>query len=124
MTGEKRYVEHQRVEATPRSRVTEIPYTRPGTLAATESPEMVPATNTLIVGFSAALTTPGTGTSTIVLRRNGDIIATIDLASGETYGFVSVASVNLVGRTDRYNIGITAVGSGAAGLSGGIETAA
>jgi hypothetical protein len=101
-----------------------IPYTLTGFLtdsAPTTSPLVTPRNTLYLIGFSATLGSAGSGTSTVELLVNGQIIATLELTAGKSYAFTNFQSVQVRSRTDTYCVSVPTAGAGAANLGGEIE---
>ncbi len=79
-----------------------------------------------VVGFSMTIPdTVSAGTTTAKLWKNGTagtLVATVSIASGSTYGHTAVSpAVTFDGRGDYYQVELTALGTGAGHIGGGIE---
>ena len=100
-----------------------IPWGFTGTLiASTSTSPYVPKVNLSVSGFSAILTTPGSTTTTVTLSQNGTVVGTVNLTSGQTYNYeLFNPSLLFLARTDIMVVTIQTLGTGAAGLGGGIE---
>jgi hypothetical protein len=122
---ERRIARTQRVTTPPRQRVTEIIFNKTGPVAVGESVDQTPAMNMTVVGLSATLKTVGTSDTTVVLKVNGTVIASVTIPSGQKYEAVALdPHVQVVGRRDHYTVAVTVAGAGADGIGGAIEVAA
>lgn len=69
--------------------------------------------------FQATITTAASsGTTTVLLKRSGTTIATVNIAAGTNEGWVGIAaSAGYVAPTDTLQVVLSVVGTGAAGLA-------
>lgn len=93
----------------------EIIFSYPGALSVNESPPVKLRYDGFLASVAIALTTAGSSTTTIQIKRNGTVIATLTVGSGVAD---SVPAVNVrVFGEDRLSVRISGVGTGAAGLT-------
>ncbi len=95
----------------------ELVITRPGLLTTGASPPYFRRPNGgTVTEFFAALGTAGTGTTTVVLRRAGVDVATLDLTSGETTKSSGDLDLDYTD-TQLLTVAVTAAGTAAADLT-------
>lgn len=122
--ADTRIVRTTRLEATPKARIAEIHFTRPGTVTVGASPAKRPASNFTMTGLSVSLTTGGDGPTTVEVHKNGEVVASVTLNAGGQYNWTDGLNIRFIARVDVYQIVITEVGDGAIDLGGSIECAA
>lgn len=99
----------------------DIIFDYPGAFATVTSARVYPKNTYRISGLSASLGTTGSSTTTVSVSKNGSTIATVNLGSGVAYGNTLITPVTINGRTDYWQITISAVGTGAVDLAGAVE---
>lgn len=99
-----------------RKLILDIPFSLDGVVYVSTSPPYYLADRggtvyEVVVGLRVA----GTSSTTVIVTKNGNTIATVTLASGETFKKVKLTS-DFTGNQDRMNVQVTAPGTGATGL--------
>jgi hypothetical protein len=96
-------------------------------VATVTSARVYPKNTFYVIGLAVSLATAGTTTTTVAVLKNGSSLGSVSLGSGVHYGYTgdgtnaAITATVINGRTDYYQIQITAVGSGSSDLGGGIE---
>ncbi len=99
----------------------DIIFDYPGSFATVTSARVYPKNTYRISGISASLGTTGSSTTTVSVSKNGVTIATVSLGSGVSYNNTLITPVTITGRTDYWQIVVSAVGTGATDLAGAVE---
>jgi len=100
----------------------DIIFNLPGAVSVSTSPGVPLRDPMSAVGLSVHLDTPGSTTTTVNLLKNGAVVATVSLAATVAYAYVAISpAVAYAARSDTYALSVSAAGTGAAGLGGGIE---
>ena len=86
------------------------------TVAVETSPRWSPDKTVRICQVDATLDTPGTSTTTVVVKKNGSTVATLSLASGIYHQTALLTDCSLTA-FDWLTVGTTAAGTGAANLN-------
>ncbi len=94
----------------------DVPFTYAGALSVSTSPKWFPQSNVTLFQVYASLVTAGTSNTVLTVYQNGASIGTITMGSGVvalavTFNTAFVANVHYI------QVGITTVGTGAAGLT-------
>lgn len=100
-----------------RRSVLDIPFARDGSVTvSTSQPYYLAEPGGTAFEIVGSLRQSGTATTTAVLQKNGNTVATISMASGEVGPKVVDLEVDYKGNQDRMNVAVTTAGGGAAGL--------
>lgn len=86
------------------------------TLEVSESPRWQPEKTFRLTQVDATLLTPGSSTTTVVVKKNGSTVLTLTLGSG-IYHVVSLPTTISYTQSDYMTVATTGIGSGAASLN-------
>jgi hypothetical protein len=97
-------------------------FTLAGAVTVSTSPKITPRHNATFTGVSLTLGTAGSTSTTLHVYKNGVSIGSVTVAASQTYAYAAFGSpVSLIARTDNYQVGVTAAGTGASDIGGEIE---
>lgn len=107
-----------------RKTVLDIPFSRDGAVdLAVSSPYYLADPGGTVFEIVVSLRVAATsGTTTVVLLRNGLEVASITLTAGQTTRRVKNLAITYTGNQDRMNVEITTAGTDAAGLTAQVRT--
>lgn len=94
---------------------TDLPFSYASTLTVSESPPAKLRWTGFLTSIAVALGTAGSSTTTFTVKRNGTVIATVNLTTGVA-DLTVVIGVRVYAE-DRLSIAITAAGTGAADMT-------